>query len=385
MKKLRTFLNYIEEKIMLRYGRRIWQLVGFLSILAFVVSLILVLKNLLPTKRNEVHISKKEYIENKVDADFDETNNIDGCTKAEYKKALDSLKKEMPESEWVQLTKLERVQRYREVYRYDIWYGPYSTYEAYYVNEETKNYDAVPNIIQGIFDAKGIDSTEFCEQLKVVRTITALMKQTQKKVATQALKQSYRSLIAYSDLQKADVERSISIYKQVNGKKPFIVNPDAEKDPWQNFSSYLYVYAGDSISEQRDLIAIDAAKQLKKKGIKKPEYRNNIALWILRNEMDDQANQTCFEDLFSSKTVKFNEKNFIEKVDKYILLYLEKYRLAEDLKAQEEADKEERIELYGSSGLVSFGTILAVASILILYSIRQILKDKKENWNTSFA
>jgi hypothetical protein len=35
MKKLRQFLNFIEEKIMIRFGRRIWQFIGFLSILAF--------------------------------------------------------------------------------------------------------------------------------------------------------------------------------------------------------------------------------------------------------------------------------------------------------------------------------------------------------------
>jgi hypothetical protein len=41
-------------------------------------------------------------------------------------------------------------------------------------------------------------------------------------------------------------------------------------------------------------------------------------------------------------------------------------------------EKEENVEFYSSSGLASFGSILAIASILILYSIRQIIKDKKE-------
>jgi hypothetical protein len=378
MKKLRNFLNYIEEKLMIRFGRRIWQFIGFLSILAFVVSLVLIVKNLFPTERKEVHISKKEYNENKVDRDFDETNNIDACTKAEYKKALDSLQKQMPLSEWVQLTKSERVQRYREVYRYDPWYGSYSTYEAYYTFEQTKNYDAIPVILEGIYSSKGIDSTAYCEQLKVVRAITILMKQTQKSIATKTLKENYRYLLTYNNLQKADVERSIEMYKHVNGKKPFVVKPEDEKDPWNYFSSYLNVYASDTITEQRDLLATDAARQLKNKGVKKPEFRNNMALWVLRNEMDDEANEICLNDLFASKTFKFNEKNFTEKVNKYIYLYIEKYRLAEDLKAQEEMDKADNIELYGSSGLASFGSILAIASILILYSIRQILKDKKD-------
>jgi len=377
MKTLRNFLNYIEEKIMIRFGRRIWQFIGFIAILAFVVSLFLIVKNLFPTDRKEVHISKKEYNENKVDRDFDEANNIDACSKSEYKKALDSLKKQMPLSEWVLLTKSERVERYREVYRYDPWYGSYSTYEPYSTFEETKNFDAVPVILEGIYSSKGIDSTEYCEQLKVVRAITVLMKQTQKSAATKILKENYRYLLSYNDLQKEDVERSIAMYKSVNGKKPFIVNPDDDKDPWNYFSSYLNTYSNDTLSEQRDLLATDAAKQLKKNGVKKPEFRNNLALWVLRNEMDDQANEICLNDLFRSKTFKFNEKNFTEKVNKYIYLYMEKYRLAEDLKAQEEMEKADNIELYGSSGLASFGIILAIASILILYSIRQILKDKK--------
>jgi hypothetical protein len=129
----------------------------------------------------------------------------------------------MPLSEWVQLTKSERVQRYREVYRYDPWYGSYNTYEPYFTFEQTKNYDAVPVILEGIFSSKGIDSMEYCEQLKVVRAITALMKQTQKSIATKTLKENYRYLLSYSDLQKADVERSIAMYKSVNGKKPFVV------------------------------------------------------------------------------------------------------------------------------------------------------------------
>jgi hypothetical protein len=170
------------------------------------------------------------------------------------------------------------------------------------------------------------------------------------------------------------------MYKSVNGKKPFVVNPDAEKDPWQNFSRYLYTYSNtaDTISQTRDEIARDIAIKLKKKGIKKPEHRNNLAIWVLQNEMDDDATQIACTDLFESRTFKFNEKNFIERVNKYLVLYIEKYRLAETLKAEEEAAKAENVELYGSSGLASFGLILAIASTLILYSIRQILKDKKD-------
>lgn len=378
MKKLSKFFNYIEEKILIRYGRRTWQIIGFLSLLAFFASLFLVVRNLIPAERKEVHISKKEFSENKVDRDFDESNNTSACSKSEYTKALDSLKKQMPVSEWVKLTKSERVQRHREVYRYDPWYGSYSSYEPYSAWEETENYDAIPVILDGIYNTKGIDSAEFCEKIEVLRTITVLMKQTQKDFATKVLKDNFRYLINYNDLKKSDVQRSIEMYKSVNGKKPFIVNPENEKDPWGHFESYLNVYANDSVSESRDEIAFDVSKQLKKKGIKDIDNKNRMILWVLRNEMDDDATEMACSDLFFANTFKVNNKNFITQVNKYIDLYTEKYQLAESLKEQETQEKEEKVELYGSSGLVSFGSILAIASILILYSIRQILKDKKD-------
>lgn len=379
MKKLANFLNYIEEKILIRYGRRIWQVIGFLSILAFIASLFLVLRNLIPSTRKEVHISKKEFRENKVDRDFDESNNMDICSKADYKTALDSLKKEMPESEWMNLTKKERVERSREVQRYDPYYEYfYTSYETYYTMEEVKNYDAIPIIIEDICDSKGIDSAAYCDQIKVIRTITALMKQTQKKIATKVLKENYKGLLEYNDLQKADVERSILMYNSVNGVKPFVINPENEKDHWAYFQGYLYTYANDSISENRDYIAVDVAKQLKNNGIKKDEIQNRMVLWVLSNRMDDEATEIACSDLFQTNIFKLNDKNFIEKVNKYIDIYIEKYDLAEQLKLIEEMEKSNNIELYGSSGLVSFGTILAIASILILYSIRQVLKDKKD-------
>jgi hypothetical protein len=378
MKKLAKFFNYIEEKVLIRYGRRTWQIIGFLSLLAFFASLFLVIRNLIPAERKEIHISKKEFKENKVDRDFDESNNISACAKSEYDKAFDSLKKQMPLSEWVNLKKKERVQLYREVNRYDPWYGSYSTYEPYYSWQESDNYDAIPVILDGIFNTKGIDSAEYCEKIEVIRTITALMKQTQKDVATKVLKENFRYLVNYNDINKSDVQRSIAMYKSVNGKKPFIVNPDSEKDPWEHFESYLYVYANDTISVKRDEIAFDVSKQLKNKGIKDIENKNRMVLWVLNNEMDDEATGMACTDLFQTNNFKLNNKNFLEQVNKYIDLYVEKYRLAEQLKEEEEFEKEQNIELYGSSGLVSFGTILAIASILILYSIRQILKDKKD-------
>ena len=378
MKKIMNFFNYIEEKILIRYGRRIWQFTGFMALITLLISVILVIGNLLPTERRDVHVSKKEFIENKVDKDFDESNNVDACSKVDLKKAMDDLKKQMPLSEWVKLTTPKRVKRYKYVTRYDPWYGDYEESIPYYEMEETKNYDAVPTILEGIFSSKGIDSIEYCARIKVVETISALMKQTQKDAATKVLKDNFRYLIIRNDLQKKEVERSIGAYENVNGKKPFIVNTDSEEDPWVHFENYLYAYSNDSISENREAILKKVAADIKEIGLKNADDKNRFALWVLSNEMDDEGTEMACNDIFQSSIMKLNDENFMDQINKFIDLYLEKYHLAESLKEEEEFSKKANVEFFGSSGLASFGSILAIASILILYSIRQVLKDKKD-------
>ena len=376
MKKIKHFLNYIEEKLIIRFGRRIWQFIGFLSIIAFLISLVIVVKNLFPTDRKEIHISKKEFQENKIDRDFDESNNIDGCLKSDYKRALDSLKKEMPLSEWTLLTKSMEVTKYREVERYDPWYGSYTTYENYTAFEDVENDDAVPNILDNIFAYKGIDSMEYCKRIEVIRTITSLMKQTQKSVATSSLKENYKWLIEYNDLSKKEVDQATNVFKTVTGKKPFMINPNDSKDPWNYYVNYLLAYSQDSITELRENTAMDVANQLKKKGIREDKNRHPMITGILSMDIDDEAVASACDEFFFTSTFKYNDKDFLKQVNKYFTLFKQKLAVAEQLKATEEREKEEKIELYGSSGLISFGTILAIASILILYSIRQVLKDR---------
>ena len=376
MKKVKHFFNFLEERIILRFGRRIWQIIGLFSIVALIFSIAVVIVNLFPTERKEIHISKKEFKENKIDRDFDESNNIDPCMNSDYKRSLDSLKAEMPSSEWNKLTTPMEVTKYREVERYDPWYGSYTEYEEYTAFEEVKNEDAIPNILDNIYNDKNIDSVDFCDKIEVVRAVTALMKQTKKSIATNALKDNYLWLLSYNDLTKQDVERSINLFNTVTGKKPFVVKPSDSKDPWNYFENYLQVYSQDSITVEREEIAVKVAKQLKVKGIKKDENRHRVILGILKLTHDDEATESACDEFFFSSNFRYNDKNFLKQVNKYFYLFEQKLAVAEELKAEEESEKKSKIELYGSSSILSFGIILAIASILILYSIRQILKDK---------
>jgi hypothetical protein len=59
-------------------------------------------------------------------------------------------------------------------------------------------------------------------------------------------------------------------------------------------------------------------------------------------------------------------------------LYARKVRLAEELLAEEQFEKEMNREHYYELGILSFASVLSIATILLLFSIRGILKEKNQ-------
>ena len=96
---MKNFFNFLEEKIVFPYGRRVWQVMVLFTSLACAGSLAFFLINSTPTSREEVHVSKDEVVANEID-----TNKVvsptSACTLQEYQLALDTLKLLLPMAEW---------------------------------------------------------------------------------------------------------------------------------------------------------------------------------------------------------------------------------------------------------------------------------------------
>jgi hypothetical protein len=382
MNKLKQFLNSFEEDYLFRYGKRSWQVISLIFFLILSYTIVQYLWNLRPSSREEVSISKIEFDRSRIDYDFDITNDIDKATLADYNKALKGLKGAMPYAEWEDLGD--------SVAKSDFSYVPYEAYDPYwgfsytdYRRIETKykvfekNRDAIPNILEDIYEAKGIDSLQYSEKIKVLNLAKALIAYSSKKKSTDLLRDYFKSYIIYAgQLTPQAVKDLAATFKKVD-RKPYLHDPYGENDDWSEFSSYLSIGQGDSLTQERFEIANNALAKLKNKvKFKEKEQAHYVARIVLGSYLSNEDLKKATEEFFASKDYKLTEKNAGEIFGKYMGLFSEKVTLADELLAEEKAEKESNRSEYYQEGRYAFVAIILIAAILILFSIRQIIKSR---------
>lgn len=381
MNKLRSLLNDIEEKILFRFGKRSWQILSILAIGTLVYAISLYTWNAVPSSREEVKISKMEFDKNEIDTDFDESNNVDACVKEDYKKVLDSLKRAMPKAEWKKLGDSVEIERYRWEEVYDpYWEFTYPQQIEYTEMEYRRNPEAIPNILDDIFEYKGIDSTQFCERIKVLRMLLELNKYTSQDQGTNFLQSYHRNTLIYNGyLNLSNIKDIVSIFEKIEGHKPRFKELYEEKDDLNQFSRYIDYFRNDSITKSRVETVNETLKKIKGKGIiKTASFKHNIAEKILGSSLEDSDISAACTDFFASSEFKYTDKSAVGIFYKYHRLYARKVRLAEELLAQENIEKELNREHYYEMGILSFASVLSIATILLLFSIRGILKEKNQ-------
>lgn len=382
MKKIKNILNSFEEKFLFRYGKRAWQVLSLIFGGFLIYAIALYLWNATPTFREEISISKLEFDRNRIDRDFDLSNDIEKATLADYTKALDSLKKAMAESEWYKLgdsiTKTEY--EYIETEAYNPYWGEFYTDYVrvpYTVRTFEKNRNAVPNILEDIYESKAIDSLQFGEKIKVVRMAQVLVSFSDKKEATTLLRDYFKSVLEYpGELDHSKIKSIAKLYEKVD-RRPRFKNPYGENDDWDQFSSYLRVGREDSLTEERFKIAQEAVLKLKSKAkFKIKDHVHQVAKTNLGSELNDEDLSKANEEFFNNKDFKITEKNAADVYSKYHYLFLEKALLADRLMEEEKLEKEQNRSNYYYEGRSAFMSIIAIAAILILFSIRQIIKNR---------
>jgi hypothetical protein len=385
MNRIKNFLNDFEEKYLFRYGKRSWQFVSLIFLGFLTYAIIMYMWNVRPSFREDVSISKIEFDRNRIDTDFDISNDIEKSTLADYNKALDSLKKAMPESEWVKLgdsiTKTEYNYVEKEVY--NPWWGEYYTDYVkvpYTYKTFQKNREAIPNILDDIYDARAIDSAQFGEKIKVLRMAKSLMDYTDKNEATNLLRNYFKTFLEYpGELDHHKVKSIAKLYEKAD-RKPRFKEPYGENDDWDQFSAYLRVGRQDSLTEERFTIADKTVSSLKKKvKFKEKDNVHSVARITLSSELNDEDLTKATDEFFASKDFKITETNASDVFGKYHYLFLEKANLADRILEEEQMEKEGNRSMYYFDGRSYFTAIIMIAAILILFSIRQIIKMRSES------
>jgi hypothetical protein len=113
--------------------------------------------------------------------------------------------------------------------------------------------------------------------------------------------------------------------------------------------------------------------------IKKKENKHALTRIILSNDLKDYDIENACNDYFKTGVFSFSDKDVVDEFQKYLNLYHQRVAMAEvDLESRNR-EKEENRDDSMMIALYSFGTIVSIATILLLFSIQSILRKNTNN------
>lgn len=377
---MKKFFNNMEERFVFPIGRRSWQVLSLIGLVVLALSILYFLLNATPTSRDSVNVSKSEVIENKVDTTTSVVTTPTTCPQEEYNNWVDTLKKDLPNSEWTKLG--DSTEPYNDYARDE--YGnyiqdEYGDYVMILKRGFNKNPYAIPNVLEDIFIKRGYDSTMICEKVEFVKMLHFLNKKTE---STYLVKEGFFNF-AYgiNELPSASLsklEDAFDLRKAILLSDKIIKDKDEQYDAWQ----YISYVVTNSVTDQQIEIAISTIKEhaaLKDKTYPSAKYFDIAKLVFDSNlGIDDLSNAVKG---FNEDIGYYDKNDLYKSFKRYLKLYSEKVEIAEEKKSLRTMEKAlNRVKSLTFAG-GAFLSIVAIASILLLFSIQSLLKNhvNKEN------
>lgn len=392
MQRIKSFLEKYEQGYLFPYSRIAWILLSFVFILGAVVYGISYTFNSFSSGRKEVHISKEEIRRDKVILE-EEQEKYQMVTKSSYDKQLDSLKRLTPKSEWNILFKFVddveyvQVKKYKAGY-YDPWYEYY--YDGYYYNdyEERKikrkvdNDTAYPVLINQIVSAQGIDSAYFSEKTRIVNMLIEIHQRIPSAEATTLMKDLVLYWLSYErELERSDITRIYSWMDKLEKKKIILGNKNKisgdDTKIIDVFSSFINLFANDSISEERIELVDETINSLQTNGLKKSKDNFKILQKILGSPLEDSDLKVAVNDYFENKLFNKQSKNTANDFNKYHNLFSQKLQMRAVEASINEADRLEKQKNNKEYLLIALIGIFQIVIILVLFSIQRVVKSKE--------
>lgn len=375
---MKKFFNQLEERFVFPIGRRSWNIIVLLSLLALAGGLLFLLINLLPTGRGSVDVSKNEVIENRVDTSAVAVKTDVSCSQAEYNTWLDTLKADLPKSEWVNLG--DSSEPY-EAYLVDE-YGNYvldefSNYVRVIKRDFQPNNLAIPNQLQNLFNNHGLDSADFCQKIGLIKTLHAFNKITKSDYLTEQGVYAYFYILAQNrNITQETVSRSNSFFSAIENTVPLIKN---ETDANQ-YNQYLeFILRSNTINdEQISLVKalLNAHRELPNAKYKKTGYFS-IAETVLESDLPAEELDRCVNG-FMEDIGFYDAKDLKGSLKRYIKIYGEKLERELELQAMKEMEKKNNRYISMMVIGISFAAAILIAIILLLFSIQSLLKNHVE-------
>ena len=371
---MKKFFNNMEERFVFPIGRRSWQVLSLLGLVVLTLSVLYFLLNATPTGRDSVNVSKSEVIENKVDTSAVVVSTPSTCPSEEYNNWIDTLKKDLPNSEWVKLG--DSSESYNDYARDE--YGnymqdDYGDYVMYQKRDFNRNREAIPNVLEDLFRNRGYDSTMICEKVEFIKMLHFLNKKVEK---TYLVKEGFFAF-AYGlnelpSVSLSKLEDAFELRKAILLSDKIIKDKEELYEAWQ----YISYIVTNSVSDQQIDIAISTIKEhaaLKDKTYPASKYFD-IAKLVFDSNLGIDDLSTAVRD-FNEDLAYYDKNDLYKSFKRYLKLYNEKVEMAEEKKSLKTMEKAlNRVKSLTFAG-GAFLSIVAIASILLLFSIQSLLKS----------
>jgi len=379
---MKKFFNSIEDRFVFPIGRRTWQIIALLALIGMAVFITWFLINSTPTSRDSVSVSKSEVVENKIEPTPTVTveKSVEPCSKEDVNQYIDSLKIDMPNSEWIKLGDSSEL---FDVYLTDEYnnyiYDEEGNYQIFQKRNFQSNPEAIPNILNDLFSSKGLDTTELCKRLQILKCLHVLNKNTNSEFLTKEAFRIYCNILGRSNNFQYDIyEKSFSLQYEIDANNNKIVNTNDIEKIWE----YINYISEKNVSDDEINICLDLINS--HRGLSESKYDKKryfeIAKIIFESDIKNEELKNAIKEF--KEDIEYYDQNDLKKsIRRYLKLYEEKISNAENEKAQKESKKAQNRIFSLMAIAITFGSIISIATILLLYSIRQLLKEHTTKGN----
>lgn len=379
MNKIKKIFNSVEERFVFPISRRTWQILSLLAIFVLIASIFYFAFNSTPTTRAKIAVSKEEVAENRVDTSAKNIKTVNECKKKDLLAFTDSLKRLTPNKEWINLGDSSEL---FQTYIFDE-YGNYVMDE--YGNFRTKeqrrfieNVLAVPNILENIYRQRGLDTGAICSRIDILKTLNRLSANT----TPEYLQSNGLNVYVYILSQKIIVNEALvisafSFKEKIEGVSQKI----GDENMINQYLNYLQYLAENDIDDEKIAIATNLVASHKTIS-KKSKFTNaeyfDLAKIIFETKLSNEDLKLAM-NMFQEEIAYYDDKGLSKSLRRYLGLYNEKLAIAESEKQMKEFDKTAKRSMSMMYGMYAFVSIVGIATILLLFSIQSILKNKYQD------
>jgi hypothetical protein len=379
MNKIKKFFNSLEESFVFPVSRRTWQIMSLLAIVLLVFSIIYFTINSTPTKRDDVVVSKEEVTQNKVDTTVRSKTKVDVCSKLDLLSYTDSLRRISPKNEWINLGDSSEPMTEYFIDEY-----------GNYVIDENNNYvtikkrffeaneNAVPNMIEIIYSQRGLDTSEICSRLDVLKTLYILSQNTTSEYLQSSALMLYTRLLSQrNSVNEALVKRAFIFRGKIEGVSGKI----SDNNILEQFLYYLEYLSVNDIDDEKISIATELVsshkKMTNKSKLTNAEYFNLAEIIFEANLSNEDLSQAIPE--FQEELAFYDKNGLSKSLTRYLRIYQEKVAIAESDKQNREIEKSINKTKSINYAMYAFISIVGIATVLLLFSIQSILKNKYQD------